>query len=91
MTASALEGHVNKVLDLHRLPPGDYWDHIMAAVRQLDAQSRDAWQIKVHIGDGPEVAVELPHLVGYLNRMDIRHEVIREPTGTQGLLLTRHI
>ncbi len=83
---------VDQLLDLRSAPLGDYWNRIMAAVRKLDGEPGarpPTWRLKVLVGDTPEAAVELPHLIAHLERLDIRHELTREADGGQRLLLAR--
>ena len=84
----ALDTGTGRVLDLERVPPGDYWDRIMRAARGLD-RSRGPWRLAVRVADSPEAAQELPHLLAHLAVVGLDHDDTRDGSGARTLILTR--
>ena len=82
-------GSPDRVLDLRDVPVGDYWGRIVGAIRELDAAAGapgGGWRLDALVGDTPDVAVELPHLLAYLTTGNVRHEAVRKE-GAQCLAL----
>ena len=84
----ALDAGTERVIDIERVSPGDYWNRIMDAARGLD-RSRGPWRLAVRVADSPGAANELPHLLAHLSVVGLDHDVTRDGSGAQTLIVTR--